>query len=133
MVPIVTRRPAGSSRGGVFGRVLRRFTTSETELRNESLRTESSAAGCLPIGEAPRRTPVKLRGTVHVVTLNPRGVNRWLEAVLDDGSGEITLIWMGRRVVRGIEAGRKLEVEGVITLFEGRPTIYNPKYALLHA
>ncbi|MEL4504382.1 OB-fold nucleic acid binding domain-containing protein [Luteococcus sp. H138] len=95
------------------------------------MRTESTAAGCQAIGEAALRRPVKLRGTVHMVTLNPRGVNRWLEAVLSDGSGEVTLIWMGRRVVRGIEAGRRLEVQGVITLYDGRPTIYNPKYSLL--
>ncbi|MEL4358418.1 MULTISPECIES: OB-fold nucleic acid binding domain-containing protein [unclassified Luteococcus] len=131
MMTPTTPHTAGRPPRGLFGRVLRRFTTSEAELRDETLRTESTAAGCLPIGEAPLRRPVKLRGSISVVTLNPRGVNRWLEGVLSDGSGEVTLIWMGRRVVRGIDAGRKLQVEGVITLFEGRPTIYNPKYSLL--
>lgn len=82
------------------------------------------------LATARMRTPVSLRGTISMVTINPRGVNRWLEAVLDDGTGEVLLLWMGRRMVRGIEAGRTVEVTGTLTLFEGRKAIYNPNYTL---
>lgn len=119
------------SRKGALGRLVRRFTSSEHQDQAEALQQEAAAAGCATLAHSRMREQVRLRGTVARVTLNPRGVNRWLEAVLDDGSGEVTLIWMGRRVVRGIEPGRKLELEGRLTLFEGRPTIYNPKYSLL--
>ena len=67
---------------------------------------------------------------ITMITINPRGVNRWLEAVLDDGTGEVPLIWMGRRLVRGINAGRTLQVTGTITLLDGRRVIYNPNYSL---
>lgn len=111
--------------------LVQRYTTSATDLQRQSLREESEQAGATCLADAPMRTPVRLHGTITMVTINPRGVNRWLEAVVDDGTGEVTLIWMGRRVVRGIEPGRRLEVVGPITLFEGRRAIYNPNYSLL--
>jgi len=112
-------------------RLLDRFSRSEAELQAEQLREQSSRAGCQTMDRVRLRELVRLRGTVVVVTLNPRGVNRWLEAVLSDGSGEVTLVWMGRRVLRGVEAGAVLEVEGRLTLSEGRRTIFNPKYRLM--
>lgn len=82
------------------------------------------------VKDAPLRVPVTLRGTISSVTVNPRGVNRWLEAVLDDGTGEVLLVWMGRRTVRGIDPGRTLEATGTLTLLDGRRAIYNPSYSL---
>ncbi|MDN5563449.1 ATP-dependent DNA helicase RecG [Luteococcus japonicus] len=123
---------AERSRRGALGRLVRRFTTTEGQTQAEAMQEEAMSAGCASLSHCRMREQVRVRGVISQVTLNPRGVNRWLEAILDDGSGEVTLIWMGRRIVRGIEPGRKLEVEGRLTLFEGRPTIYNPKYSLLN-
>lgn len=97
----------------------------------ESLAVDAVRAGCTPIAQARQRDEVSLHGTITMVTVNPRGVNKWLEARLGDGTGEVTLIWMGRRLVRGIEGGRRLEVTGRLTTVDGRPAIYNPKYTLL--
>jgi hypothetical protein len=53
-----------------------------------------------------------------------------LEAELYDGSGTVTLIWLGRRRIRGIDPGRSVVVHGRLTKQDGRPTIYNPAYEL---
>ena len=80
--------------------------------------------------EAPDRTRVTLSGTLRTVTLRPRGGVPALEAELFDGSGAITLIWLGRRQITGIGPGRQLEVEGRIGVQDGVRVMYNPRYEL---
>ena len=53
-----------------------------------------------------------------------------LEAELYDGTGSITLIWLGRRRIGGVECGRSLVARGRMSVYEGRPTIYNASYEL---
>ena len=62
-------------------------------------------SGLVAIDQAPDRTRVKLSGTLRTVTLRPRGGVPALEAELFDGSGAITLVWLGRRQITGIGAG----------------------------
>lgn len=83
------------------------------------------------IADAPERTPVTLRGTLRTVTLRPRGGVPALEAELYDGTGTLTIIWLGRRRIAGIGPGRSLEVTGRIGTDNGISVLYNPKYELL--
>ena len=69
-------------------------------------------------------------GSLRTVTLRPRGGVPALEAELFDGSGAITLIWLGRRQITGIGPGRQLEVEGRIGVQDGVRVMYNPRYEL---
>jgi hypothetical protein len=64
------------------------------------------------------------------VTLRPRGPSLTMEADLWDGSGNITLIWLGRRDIPGIRPGRSIEVRGRVSKIKGEMTIYNPDYEL---
>lgn len=123
--------PARPGRAGLLRRALGRWSGDEAQQQAEAIRRRGGSHGCVAIGEAPLRRSVRVRGTVTMVTINPRGVNRWLEAVISDGTGEVTLVFMGRRLVRGIEAGRVLEVNGPISELAGRLTVYNPNYTLL--
>lgn len=77
------------------------------------------------------RSEVTLVGQITVLTLSPKGVGRGLEAELDDGTGTVRLVWLGRPAVPGIVAGRRLRVTGRLTQSEGRRTIFNPRYQLL--
>jgi hypothetical protein len=43
------------------------------------------------------------------------------------------LVWLGRREIAGISAGRSLEVQGRIGRHAGDRIIYNPRYTLLPA
>ncbi len=64
------------------------------------------------------------------MTLRPLAGVPTLEAELYDGTGTVTLIWLGRRRIRGIDCGRSLIARGRMTEHEGRPTIYNAAYEL---
>ena len=74
--------------------------------------------------------PVLLRPPITVLSMKPRGGTPWLEAEFDDGSGAVTLIWMGRRDIPGVTAGRELEVTGRVSWVDGRRRMYNPYYQL---
>ena len=71
-----------------------------------------------------------LHGTLRTVTLRPRGGVPALEAELYDGSGILTLVWLGRRRIAGIEPGRNLRVEGRIGRMDGARVMFNPRYEL---
>ena len=71
-----------------------------------------------------------MAGTLRTVTLRPLAGVPTLEAELYDGTGTVTLIWLGRRRIGGIECGRSLVARGRLTAHEGRPTIYNAAYEL---
>ena len=71
-----------------------------------------------------------LRGTIQAITLSPEEEHRRLDVELDDGTGSITLVWMGRRLIPGIDVGRTVDVWGTLTISDGRRVIFNPSYEL---
>ena len=83
------------------------------------------------IADAPDRQRVRLRGTLRTVTLPPRGGVPALEAELYDGTGSLTVIWLGRRTIAGVTPGRSVEVQGRIGRHDGQRIIYNPRYELM--
>jgi hypothetical protein len=97
------------------------------------LRKTYAESGVQRIAEAPDRERVTLRGTLRTVTLRPRGGVPALEADLYDGSGVITVVWLGRRRIAGISPGRSIEVQGRIGVAEGHRVMYNPRYQLIAA
>lgn len=114
---------------GRLRRSLSRWASSD-DIEAKDLRDDSAKAGCCPILEAEDRTYVQLQGSLSTVTLRPRGGVPALEAELYDGSGAITLIWLGRRRITGIEPGRRIRVEGRIGLQDKTRVMFNPRYEL---
>jgi hypothetical protein len=88
-------------------------------------------SGTDDIATAPDREVVRLRGTLRTVTLRPRGGVPALEAELNDGTGSVSVVWLGRRQIAGITAGRHMAVEGRIGRNEKARVLYNPRYELL--
>ena len=84
----------------------------------------TSIEACTP-GET-----VTVRGMVRSVTLQPRTITPALEIELYDGSGSVSVVWLGRRQIPGIEPGRTMVVCGRLTCNTENPTIFNPKYEL---
>ena len=95
------------------------------------MRATYVGSGDHSIADAPDREMVTLRGTVRTVTVRPRGGVPALETELYDGSGVVMIVWLGRRRIAGIDAGRSLQVRGRIGVHDGVRTIYNPRYELL--
>lgn len=96
----------------------------------KELQISSVRAGCRPIADAADRERVELHGSLRTVTLRPRGGVPALEAELYDGSGVITLVWLGRRRIAGIEPGRAIKVEGRVGVQAKTRVMFNPRYEL---
>ncbi|MBD0292437.1 MAG: OB-fold nucleic acid binding domain-containing protein [Jiangellaceae bacterium] len=111
--------------------MLNRWTAAEDEADAAALRLDARVAGCVPLSQIPDRERARVRGVLHTVTLQPRDGVPALEADLYDGSDVLTLIWLGRRRIPGIDCGRALVASGRITTSDGRRVMYNPHYSLL--
>lgn len=83
-----------------------------------------------PIGEAPSRERVRIRGVLRTVTLRPRGGVPALVAELGDETGAIWVTWLGRHQIVGIEPGTELTVEGLIGVHDRQRVMFNPRYSL---
>jgi len=115
--------------GGLRG-LLRRLTASEAELDAEELRAECVRSGCRPVGDVGRGELVNVTGRLRTVVYTPRTNLPTLEADLYDGSDVVTLVWLGRRQIAGIEPGRALSARGRVAIRDRRKVIYNPHYEL---
>lgn len=111
-------------------RTISRWANSSDQHARDLRRTHAGS-GELTIVDAPDRERVELRGTLRTVTLRPRGGVPALEAELDDGSGVLTLVWLGRRRIAGISPGRAIRVAGRIGNHDGVRIMYNPRYELM--
>lgn len=118
-------------RSGPLRRALRRMTTAEEELHAEELRDDVARdLHSTPIEDCGDRDHVTIGGQIRSVTLRPVGGVPALEAELFDGSGSVTLVFLGRRQVGGIEPGRVVVAEGRLRRDEGRCLMFNPRYDL---
>jgi hypothetical protein len=111
-------------------RALHRLTAGQDELLDEELQSRTAEAGASPVSDCQVGQPVVVAGTLRAVVLRPLAGVPTLEAELYDGTGTITLVWLGRRRIRGIDPGRALVARGRLTRREGKPTVFNPAYEL---
>jgi hypothetical protein len=51
-----------------------------------------------------------------------------LEALLYDGTGEVTVVWMGRRSIPGLGLGTRLIVDGMLGEQRGERRLVNPTF-----
>jgi hypothetical protein len=112
-------------------RLLDRLTADSTTLHAEELQQRAAAAGAQPIAQCADREKVCIAGTLRTVTIRPRAGVPSLEATLWDGTGDVAVVWLGRREIPGIAPGRHLRLRGRITTLGGQRAIYNPIYELL--
>ena len=115
---------------GRFRRALSRLAADEVEVDRIALQDDAESAGATHVARCTAGSPVCVAGSLRAVVLRPRAGVPTLEAELYDGTGTVTLIWLGRRRIRGIDPGRSLIARGRITDHDGRHTIYNPEYEL---
>lgn len=43
----------------------------------------------------------------------------------------LRVIWLGRRRIPGIDAGTELRLQGMVTVRDGLPTMFNPRYEIV--
>lgn len=111
-------------------RALRKLTASDADLDAEQLQRDAVQSGCTPVREVTRGQLVNVTGRLRTVVYTPRANLPTLEAELFDGTDLVTLVWLGRRTIAGIEPGRSVTVRGRIAVRDDRKVIYNPYYEL---
>jgi hypothetical protein len=115
---------------GSLRRFFERLTASEQELEAEELQRDVEKCGAMPAGQCHRGQIVSVSGRLRTVAYTPRTNLPTLEADLYDGSDVVTLVFLGRRSIVGIEPGRQLTARGRIAIRDDRKVIYNPYYEL---
>ena len=84
-----------------------------------------------PIKKVEWRKRSKVHGRVTSISTAPRGSAPMLQVEVWDETGGITLNFLGRREIAGLEVGMEMRAEGMVGEEEGQLTILNPSYELL--
>lgn len=122
---------SNDSGGGRLKKAFHRLTATPEQLVDDELDEMRIAHDCQAIDKVRDRQRVTVYGHVKSVSLAPRAGAPTLEAALYDGSGVVTLVWLGRRQIAGIKPGAHLMAEGRVSCHDdGRRIIYNPRYEL---
>ena len=84
-----------------------------------------------PIGQIKWRNRAHVQGRVTSIKSAPTGSAPLLQVEVWDQSGGVTLQFLGRREIAGLEVGSQIRAEGMVGEEEGALTILNPSYQLL--
>ncbi|WP_375490900.1 OB-fold nucleic acid binding domain-containing protein [uncultured Jatrophihabitans sp.] len=111
--------------------LLQRLTASAQRLDAVDLQDDVEERCCARMADVRHGKDVEVVGRLRSVVYTPNENVPTLEAELFDGSDTLTLVWLGRRRIAGIEPGRKIAARGRVGLHDGRLAIYNPWYELV--
>jgi amino acid transporter len=89
------------------------------------------AENVTPIGNIEWRKRAQVQGRVTSIKTAPRGAAPTLEVEIWDETGGVSLHFLGRREIAGLEVGSQLRAEGMVGEEEGSMVILNPSYELL--
>jgi len=88
-------------------------------------------AGTTPIAQVTNRQHCRVNGLIRSVVVGSPGQGHGFEIDLHDGTGALKAVWLGQRDIPGLAAGRRVTVEGLITVGPGgQRTVMNPRYHL---
>jgi hypothetical protein len=112
---------------------LRRFfshlaESDEQRLAAEIERWAAQVPGTVRMAAVSVRDRVKVAGVVKRITVRPIEGYESLEALLFDGTGEMSVVWMGRRTIPGLTLGTRLVVEGVVAERRQGRRMVNPVF-----
>jgi hypothetical protein len=108
-------------------RWLQRFTQSDEERRlGEVQDWAASVPGTTRIAESAHRARTRVAGVVRRLTIKPG--EETLEAVVGDGTGELTAVWTGRSFIPGLGLGTRVTLEGLLVEERNRHRMVNPVY-----
>jgi hypothetical protein len=100
-------------------------------IANESDEKVHYAKEIIPINTVTWRKRAHVRGTVTSIRNAPSGGSPRVEIEVWDETGGISLQFLGRRQVVGLEVGSTICAEGMVGEEDGALTIFNPSYELL--
>lgn len=115
---------------GYFNKLVRKLTSDVAELDADDLSERAAAGGAQRACDCHLGESVTVLGRLRSVELCPDTETATLKAELFDGTDDVTLVWLGRRKIPGIEPGRTIKVSGRIGERGGHKVLYNPYYEL---
>jgi len=89
------------------------------------------AENITPIGNIEWRKRAHVQGRVTSLSTAPRGSAPTLQVEVWDETGGVTLNFLGRREIAGLEVGMEIRAEGMVGEEEGTLVILNPSYELV--
>ena len=92
---------------------------------------ETLVAGCQSIGGVRWRSQVRVAGRVRSMRVAPQHDAPTLELVLVDDTGGLSVVFLGRRGIAGVDVGSRMLVEGTVGIHKARLALLNPAYRLL--
>jgi amino acid transporter len=135
----VSPRAARSTRRVAAAAVAAAATSADHDQSPTAFPTTTGAApgglarrpdGTVPIGAVSWREHVEIEGRVRTLRVQPLGDSSTLETVLEDDTGVISLVFLGRSKIPGIDIGTRLRAEGTAGEHRGRLAMLNPVYRL---
>jgi len=84
-----------------------------------------------PIEKIQWRKRAHVQGRVTALSTAPRGSAPTLQVEVWDETGGVTLNFLGRREIAGLEVGMEIRAEGMVGEVEGTLVILNPSYELV--
>ncbi|MFW2514401.1 OB-fold nucleic acid binding domain-containing protein [Demequina sp. SO4-13] len=87
-------------------------------------------AQATPVSDLRPRDVAAVAGRIVSIRVEPRDAAPTLTARVDDGTGRVEAIFMGRRAIAGIEPGARIRLEGRVCSTDALPCMYNPRFEL---
>jgi amino acid transporter len=106
-------------------------TAAERAAGFQSPSTTGLSAGAVPIGNLRSRQPARVTGRIKTIRVQPRAGVSSIECTIADGTGQLMLVFQGRRRVAGIEPGAHVVVEGMVAARGRNLVMVNPLYWII--
>jgi RecG-like helicase len=102
--------------------------TNEQRLAAEIREWSESVPGSTRIAGVTERSRTKIAGAVRRITVRPVKGFEGLRILLSDGTGEVSIDFLGRRSITGLTLGSRLVVEGMPRREGGLLKMVNPAF-----
>jgi len=114
---------------GFFRRFIRRLSETDEERLASTVQVwANQVPDTVRIADARTRARVRLAGVVNRISVVPGGGGDSLEAVVTDGTGQVTAVWLGRRAIPGMLLGSRMVIEGMLMDSGGSRRMVNPEW-----
>ena len=102
-----------------------------TAVSNSNEPVSHYAENITPIGNITWRKRAHVQGRVSSIKSAPSGSSPVVEVEVWDESGGVTLQFLGRREISGLDVGSQLKAEGMVGEDNGQLIILNPSYEII--
>lgn len=111
-------------------RFVEKFTKSTEDLDREKLEEFCSGCDATAVEALVARRRARVAGEIRSVRIVPRAGAAAVEATINDGTGSVTAVFLGRRRIGGVSTGRRIVIDGMIAVDGKRRMVFNPIYEL---